>query len=173
MRLKEIGPFAKLQPKGNNVKLALCVREGDHAHGAGSRYIEHWSPDCNNGFAYWAYHGGRRNFTRIGQVCLGFIRIDASHYLFVTAGEISKLCRQGMACEFRTYDEFAPYVGRLVVRPLPDPTGAMQYGGYIFNAKNYWEQTEVVGMLPEGYRTERLATAEGTEWTEILEEVPA
>ena len=153
--LKDFGPFANVNPEGN--KIALCIRSGDHEEGAGPRYIETWSPGADVGFAYWSTYGRQQNFTQIGQRCFGFIKIDAERYLFVTAGRITNITGPGMPCGFAVDDDLEPYVGRLIVRPIPDPLGGQQYGRYVFNLANYWQNTEVVELLPDGFDTTSLA----------------
>ena len=105
----------------------------------------------NTDFTYHSHQGKQRNFTSIGQLCFGFVRLQESDdkWLLVSVGEITSIpsLENIGTCGHRELPEFSGLVGRLIVSYHKGNT----YSRYIFNAAGLIDKIEVSEILPNIY----------------------
>ena len=118
----------------------------------GKSHFENWyNSDENNRDVYFTYAshiGKKRNFTRIGQVCFGFVRLKENydHWLLVSVGEITSLPESG-ACGHKEIEKYKGLIGRLII----EYHRGNKFSTYIFNAKGLIEDIKVSEILHNIY----------------------
>ena len=126
-----------------------------------SHFLDWYESDPSNrnvDFTYHSHQGDNsakkkasRNFTQIGQVCFGFVRLeeDADKWLLVTAGEITSIPDSDNigTCGHRELPAFQGFIGRLIIRYHKGNT----FSRYIFNAETILDKIIVEEILPYEY----------------------
>lgn len=107
--------------------------------------------DRNTDFAYHSHQGKQRNFTAIGQLCFGFVRLQESDdkWLLVSAGRVTSIPDADNigTCGHDELPEYSSLIGRLIIHYHKGNT----YSRYIFSAENMIENIEVAEILPNIY----------------------
>lgn len=107
--------------------------------------------DRNTDFTYHSHQGKSRNFTSIGQLCFGFVRLQESDdkWLLVSAGKITSIPDADNigTCGHDELPEYSSLIGRLIIHYHKGNT----YSRYIFSAENMIKNIEVAEILPNIY----------------------
>lgn len=107
--------------------------------------------DRNTDFTYHSHQGKQRNFTSIGQLCFGFVRLQESDdkWLLVSAGKVTSIPDADNigTCGHDELPEYSSLIGRLIIHYHKGNT----YSRYIFSAENMIENIEVAEILPNIY----------------------
>lgn len=126
-------------------KIVLNMRAGDKT------CFEIW--DKSNPrevkFSYHSHYGNKRNFTYIGQLCLGFVQLPDNNkqWLLVTAGRIKKIGNNS-ACDWEEIEEYKAFLGRLIV----EINKGNKMGRYNFRLQEYYQTAKVIELLPAVYQ---------------------
>lgn len=144
------------QDQIDNSKIGLNMEWQGRTH-----FLDWYESDENNryvDFTYHSHHGDNtdkkkaaRNFTKIGQWCFGFVRLeeDPDKWLLVSAGEITSIPDSNNigTCGHRELDDFQGLIGRLVIRYHKGNT----FSRYIFDLKPIIDKVVVSDILPNIY----------------------
>ena len=126
-----------------------------------SHFLDWYESDPNNrnvDFTYHSHQGGNtikkkasRNFTEIGQLCFGFVRLeeDDNKWLLVSAGRITSIPDSDHigTCGHEEIKEYQGLIGRLIIRYQKGNT----YSRYIFNMQPLIDKIEVSEILSDIY----------------------
>ena len=140
----------------SDIKLVFNMHPGtgnDHIS-----FLSRWNSNVDIserdvGFSYWSHFGSSSKNTKnfkVGQICLGFIRLTGNKYLFITAGKITSIPDEPGPCEYKPLHEFDGYIGRLIAVIDKGNT----YGRYVFNLKPFWDdkRIKVLEILSSEYK---------------------
>lgn len=128
-----------------DAKIGLNMEWNNRSH-----FLDWYESDEKNrkvDFTYHAHQANRRNFTKIGQICIGFVRIptDPDKWLLVSVGRITSLPDDiASTCDHEELPQFQALLGRLIVRYHKGNT----FSRYIFNANPLINELEVSEILP-------------------------
>lgn len=135
-----------------NSKIGLNMKWEEKSHF--ERWYESDEKDRDVDFTYSSHYGSEskvRNFTKIGQWCFGFVRLneDADRWLLVSAGEITKIPDEvgRKPCSHIELPQFQGLIGRLIIRIHKGNT----FSRYIFNMSSYIDKAVVSEILPNIY----------------------
>ena len=113
--------------------------------------------DRNVDFSYYSHQGNNteknlnRNFTSIGQICFGFVRMNenSDNWLLVTVGRIKSIpdAKHPGTCEHEELEEYRCFLGRLVLKYHKGNT----FSRYVFNLKSLIDNLVISDILPNVY----------------------
>lgn len=140
----------------DNAKIGLNMGYAGRQH-----FLDWYESDPNNRNVDFTYHARQgedsenkkaaRNFTKIGQMCFGFVRLNESpdKWLLVSAGEITSIpnCSEGETCGHREIEKFQGLIGRLII----DYHKGNTFSRYIFNLSSLIDDIVVSEILPDIY----------------------
>lgn len=140
----------------NDSKVSLNMEWNGTTH-----FSEWYNSDPNNrnvDFAYHSHYGDNsskkkasRNFTKIGQYCFGFVRLeeDPNKWLLVTAGKITSIPDYNHigTCGYEEIEKYKGLIGRMVI----EHHRGHAYSRYVFNLKDRIENIYVSEILANVY----------------------
>lgn len=133
----------------NNTKIGLNMEWNGKSHF--SVWYESDPDNRDVDFTYHSHQANNRNFTKIGQLCFGFVRLDddPEKWLLISAGKITSIpdSKNQGPCGHVEIDKYKPLLGRLIVKYHKPNT----FSRYIFNANNLIDKLEVVEILNDVY----------------------
>ncbi|MBQ7444433.1 MAG: GIY-YIG nuclease family protein [Clostridia bacterium] len=135
-----------------NSKIGLNMQWGGKTH------FEIWyesdEQNRNVDFTYHSHqgvHGRNRNFTRVGQWCFGFVRLQEhdDKWLLVSAGEITSIPDRNNsgACGHVELEAYQGLIGRLIISYHK----GNKFARYIFDLATVIDEAEVSEILPNVY----------------------
>ena len=137
----------------NNAKITLNMTSGKNGpRMIDEYYLKYYNTKETQKHCYWSHHGdcekNNRNFTREGQINVGFFRMNDDKWLLITVGKILKIPNVPNHCEFEDYKEkYKSLYGRLIVKFKKGNT----FSTYTFNLNTYLNECEVFEILPKPY----------------------
>lgn len=131
----------------NRAKIALNMSWKGESHF--KRWDESPANNRDVSYSYASHQGGKRNFTRIGQLVFGFVQLPESRkrWLLVTVGRITSLPESG-PCDHEEVERFQGLIGRLIV----EINKGNKHQRYVFNLNSFYEEAVVVEILPNDYQ---------------------
>lgn len=126
-----------------------------------SHFLDWYESDVDSRNVDFTYHSHRgsntakkkaaRNFTKIGQLCFGFVRLeeDPDKWLLVSAGEITCIPDSDNigTCGHKDIPEYQGLIGRLIIRYHKGNT----FSRYIFDMGTLIDRINVSDILPDIY----------------------
>ena len=100
-------------------------------------------------YSYYSHYGPKRNFTKIGQLVLGFVQLPHNNkrWLLVTAGRITSFAEYN-TCGHEEDPRFSGLIGRLIVEIDKGNT----YARYCFRLTKFIDDIKVIEILPNDYQ---------------------